>query len=301
MSIDVVVHARPGEVVDFEAFCTYPDWSVALDGYVHGPSRWDESNRHVTFDHHDNCDRYATRATCEQVALAVQAGLLDTWERAGCRTAMAWINDPDPDVALSVWLLRHPEHVSNRDVAALIRCEGAIDTSGGCLVPGEAEPFELLGWVVEPWLRWRQGLDGRNGIAAVVEAVGERLDRFAAGRGEKARLDEAFEVLARHGRIAAVTEHTPLARCRYAAAGISTFVAVRQRLEAHLRDVTVGRVSPWEGPDLARAWDVLNDAEGIPPGSKDRWGGSDMIGGSPRSRGTGLDLDDVMSIIAAHE
>jgi hypothetical protein len=301
MSIVFDVNARPGEVVTFEEFCSYPDWAVALDGYVNGPSRWDVSHRHVTFDHHENCDRYVARATCEQVALAVQAGMLRSWENGGCQHASAWVNDPDPDVALSVWLLRNPDLVTNRDVAALIRCEGVIDTTGGCVTPGDAEPFERLAWIIDPWMRVRSaGTPSAPDLAGIVDAVGERLDAFAAGRSGRARLDDTFDVVERRGNIAVVDERSPMARCRYADAGISTFVATRPRENGGAADVTVGRVSPWEGPDLAKVWNSLNSAEGVPTESCDRWGGSDMIGGSPRRGGTTLCVGDVLAIIAEH-
>ena len=54
-------------------FKDLPDNSIALDGYVQGPAI-DAGRRRFSFDHHSECIRMVTAATCEQVWTALKAG-----------------------------------------------------------------------------------------------------------------------------------------------------------------------------------------------------------------------------------
>jgi hypothetical protein len=77
-------------------------------------------------------------------------------------------------------------------------------------------------------------------------------------------------------------------------AGIKVIVSVRERGEGR-RDVTVAKAS-FGGPDLLAAFARLNEIEGCP--EDDQWGGSDLVGGSPRRRGTALPLEQILEIVA---
>lgn len=93
----VEVRVAPGLTLDFAQL---PDRSIALDGVVQGPAV--DTDRHrFSFDHHGDCLRLVTAATCQQVADAILLGL----EPA---RYTAYVNDLDADTALSVALLAHP-------------------------------------------------------------------------------------------------------------------------------------------------------------------------------------------------
>jgi hypothetical protein len=101
-----------------------PPRSVALDGAVRGPVLGDEEDR-WSFDHHDDCGRLVTAATCEQVYTAIALGM-DISERE------VWVNDLDGDTVLSIWLLRNPEYVIGGDMNArsLVRGVALLDAHG---------------------------------------------------------------------------------------------------------------------------------------------------------------------------
>lgn len=50
-------------------------FSIALDGYVNVGPRFDHEGPRVNFNHHEEVDRLATRATCGQVLMAIRQGL----------------------------------------------------------------------------------------------------------------------------------------------------------------------------------------------------------------------------------
>lgn len=114
--------------------------TIALDGAVRGP-RIDADRARYSFDHHGDCLRLVTRATCEQVFDALLLGL----DPDGYKVL---VNDLDADTVLSVWLLRHAprwQQAEGRDaVRRLVASVGALDAHGPAL-PG---PEPDLAWTM---------------------------------------------------------------------------------------------------------------------------------------------------------
>lgn len=108
-----------GRTADFESL---PPRSIALDGYVQGPAI-DLEGQRFSFDHHANCLRLVTRATCQQVMDAILLGL----EPAGFNV---YVNDVDGDTVLSVWLLQNPDKVRIPEVREMVEAVGMIDAHG---------------------------------------------------------------------------------------------------------------------------------------------------------------------------
>src|SRR5688572_12720551 len=85
----------------------YPMKSIALDGFVSCGPRYDDLTKHINFNHHEEVDRLATRATCGQVYVALKQGLGELIYPNG-QDWNVWVNDCDEDVCLSWFLLANP-------------------------------------------------------------------------------------------------------------------------------------------------------------------------------------------------
>lgn len=96
--------------------------TIYLDGVVRGPVI-DSRRNAYSFDHHGDCVRMATLATCQQVRTALELGL----DPAGM---VVVLNDLDADASLSLWLLRHPERATEAEIAELVEQVGFIDAHG---------------------------------------------------------------------------------------------------------------------------------------------------------------------------
>lgn len=114
-----------GQVLGFDAL--NPN-TIALDGAVQGP-QIDAGSRRFSFDHHAGCTRLVTLATCQQVATALQLGLVVDEE------TIVVINDIDADTVLAVWLLANPERVNEEKVKELVERVGLTDAHGPIFVP----------------------------------------------------------------------------------------------------------------------------------------------------------------------
>jgi hypothetical protein len=297
VSVDVQMHA--GRIVTFDEFRRlHAAPAIALDGYVDSPPRWDVAGPWGNLDHHAGVERLATPATCQQVALAIRAGL---WDWMPGRRATVHLNDCDADASLSVWLLRHPGLVADPSVDALVRAEGCLDASGGCGAECVGpDLLEILAWVFEPYHQWRHDpwVDtGDEAQLAVVEAVGERLDLFAGGLAGRSSTASSYDVLHHTAHVVAVEERGAYARSGLQRDGWRCFVS--SRFHGGRVVLSVGCTDPNVPVDLHEVWRDLNLAEGLDPDRGDRWGGSDLIGGSPRRAGTRLSVEEVCEVVEA--
>ncbi len=290
---------HPGETVTFAEFCAQTDGpGIAVDGYVSGPSAWSKDGPHASFNHHEGGRRLFTRATCEQARLAVAHGLWDQMLHDGVPGAEVHVNDADPDVCTAVYVLGHPERLDDVAVERLVAAEGIIDTTAAFWCPPsvDADFLAALAWVYEPCFDARAAGRAADapGLPALIEAVIERIEAHVDGRGGSRPAWGDFEERGRRGGVVAVVEHGPYARMALRRAGIHAVVA--ERRAGPCRHITLAKASPFAGPDLDRAYGRLNELERCGPDQ--RWGGSDLVGGSPRRMGTALPLDEILAVVA---
>lgn len=295
--IRVIEH--PGETVTFEQFCRETQGpNIAVDGFVSGPSEWSPDGPHASFNHHEGGCRLFTRATCEQARLAVAHGLWDQMGRDGVPGADVHVNDGDPDVCTTVYVLGHPERLDDMAVERLVSAEGIIDTTAAFWCPPwvDEDVLAALAWVYEPCYAARAAGRATDaaGLPELIEAVVERIEAHVDGRGGRRPAWGDFDEVGRREGVVAVVEHGPYARMALRRAGVNAIVA--ERRAGHRRHVTLAKASPFCGPDLDRAYGRLNALECCAPG--ERWGGSDLVGGSPRRIGTALPLEEILAVVA---
>lgn len=89
----------------------------------------------MNFNHHQDVDRLATRSTSGQVLVAIKQGLIDVMRQDGTPRFNVYVNDPDQDSSLAVWLLANHERISGLKseplINKLILAEDLIDTTAG--------------------------------------------------------------------------------------------------------------------------------------------------------------------------
>jgi hypothetical protein len=131
----------PGKEISWEQFLQIaPPRSIALDGLVRGAPKFSIDTLHANFNHHQDVDRLATRSTSGQVLVALKQGLLDGYYEGGYPRFNLYVNDPDQDSSLAVWLLvNHQRFTGTKSeplLNRLIYAEDMLDTTAG------AYPFE---------------------------------------------------------------------------------------------------------------------------------------------------------------
>jgi hypothetical protein len=294
---------RPGAApLGWEEFCaTHGAYAIALDGYVAAGPRFDPAGPRLNLDHHTGVDRLATRATCAQALMAIRQGLFDCFRDGRGPRAEVCVNDCDEDVCTSWFLLTHADLAAPGKCQRLDRLVGMVDvldtTAGAYPLPADLTALKELAWVFSPYHCFRGSgeLDRRRpeGHRGVVAEVSSRIERHLGGRGGSFPLDGRYERRGGGPGWALIREVGAQARIAATADGIRAYVAVRERPDGRWAYV-VGRTSPFVPFDVPGVLGALNEAEGA---AKDRWGGSNLVGGSPRGRGSRLSPREVERLI----
>lgn len=283
-----------GKTVEFSKL---PSRSIALDGYCQGPAV-DVADEKFSFDHHDNCVRLFTRATCEQV----EDSLLLGFDPSGYTV---YINDVDGDTALAVWLLRNPKRASESAVRKLIEIVGAIDAHGPAYPNADSQLADaFFQGVMAPESALRRAKTYQTtDLGQLLEQCVANIDALLNGtlvwspRPEKERV---FKIThAGNGWVMAMSDDF-IFDLLYAQ-GYTKAVVYQQLLDGSFA-YTVGKKSELVtgfpvGPHSATAT-ILNALNGREAG----WGGGSTIGGAPRNADgsrSHLTPDEVFQIVEA--
>ena len=298
---------RPRQTMTWEQFCQEtPPGSIALDGMVSGGPRWDERTLHLNLDHHDGVVREATMSTCRQAMFAVKGGLM---KRLGGKAEL-WVNDPDQDTALATWILRHHSRFegtqSHPTINRLLELTDRWDITGGAYPTAlDDRTLTTHAWVFDPYtdLRVSGALAAANEgvMRSVLEAVHARLDAVFMGQGETKALRTDATVLhdSKHGF--KIVDETGGNEARYLlfSQGMDAFVSrVATRTDGRFV-YSIGRRSRYIDFPVPELYGALNLAE---PEmwqflAGHGWGGSDIIGGSPRLTGSSLSWEQIRDVL----
>ena len=330
--IDLVI--KPRATLDWQAFAREASpRSIALDGIVTGGPRWDEKALLLNLDHHDGCVREATMSTSKQALFAIKGGVM---KRFGGEATL-WVNDPDQDTSLATWLLMHHKQFegvqSHPIINRLLELTDRWDITGGAYPTALDDALlETHAWVFDPYQSLRVSgalATADEGIMrSSFEAVHARLSACLLGQAGSKPLRTEATVLhdSPHGYKVVDELGGNEARYRLFSEGMDAFVSLVARLPGNPVGVSerserrwgsvappaeaplvgarfvysIGRRSQYVRFPLQEIFFALNVAEPrrggftVPgPG----WGGSTIIGGSPRDGGSRLTWEQIVEVI----
>lgn len=292
-------------VISWENFIeSYSPYSVALDGFVNVGPQYDSNKVMVNFNHHEGCDRLATRATCAQVLMAIRQGMFSKFRDDFGIKANVYVNDCDEDVCTSWFLLNHSylvEDTINPMINRLVSMEDALDSTAGAYpFPVDLPALKELAWVFEPYRQFRLngGLEKRNSdsFESIIIDVENRILQHVTGHGKSVHsLDARYQLIGGGTGWSMVREIGPYARTAMFSDGIKAYVSVRDRTDGKWT-YTIGKLSPFIPLDLIKLTNKLNELDSSVTAT-DRWGGGNNIMGSPRIGGSSLSPDEIILII----
>jgi len=298
--------------MSWEKFCaTAPSFSIALDGYVNSAPAFNSAGPHVNFDHHSGVNRLATRSTCGQVLLAIRQGLFKTFCNGSEPQAVVYTNDCDEDICLAWTLINNPElaiDMSNDRLNDLVVMEDLLDSTAGCYpVPLDNDLMRQMGWIFQPYREARSSGElyrqrTSEFFRRIILEVERRILAYLRGRTDSVELDGRYRILGGGLGWRMIDEVGVDGRSAAIADGIDAYVLIRKFGELDAINgspvwvYVLGRISPYIRFPVLELLQALNDAEGTGT-SEDRWGGSDLVGGSPRHSGSTLDPTTVQSVI----
>ncbi len=300
----IELHVEPRKVYSWEEFTQFkPPFSIALDGFVDGPTQRDTKGPYANFDHHSQVDRMVTRSTSAQVHMEINMDLFDTFKKEGIPHANVFINDPDEDTCLAYWLLKNHDlvtHHAQPRINRLVYCEDMLDCTAGAYPFGETGFRRQMAWIFEPYNNARfkgqiQKMEDTE-MRSIIESVSGRISEHIFDKGGEIALEGHYKKIG-GGQGWTMTQETgPASRMAMYNDGIKAFVTLVSEKDGSFVYV-LGRKSPWTKFDIPKFYAMLNEQEKEIVDENNRWGGSDIIGGSPRSTGSKIPPDELQEII----
>lgn len=297
--IELIV--EPRVVKTWTAFCREnPSHSIALDGYVKGPTKYDASSPKLNLNHHEGVDELSTLSTSAQVWFRLKMGFFDRFKKNNELKANVYVNDPDQDVSLAVKLLRDFYKISETEkeelLEELVELENRYDISAGMYpfnkkFSPESEIMQKMAWIFMPYTATRFTGEisnmGSERMKEVIDKIGERIDLYLEGKSKKSQLMMEYEHLYEGKKWNMILEKGEHARTKLFLDNIKSFISVRKKVGFEGTYIySVFNICPYTGLVPERFYDELNKLEGISHSDLDRWGGGDFKGGSPREKGS---------------
>ncbi len=293
----------PGVVRTWEEFVAEsPRYSIALDGYVSGPTNLEGDSYHVNFNHHEGAEGPITRSTSGQVAILLKEDFVPDFLGDPPHDPAIYINHPDQDSSLASWLLMNSEELLKSTVEsrlqALIALEGRLDVTCGLynMNIGTTDLYREMIWVFSPYTDARARGNGHmtgDKMAEIVTDVHYRIGMFCMGKAEKREPDFRYEIIGGGPGWAMVRETGAHCRAVFLRDGIKAFVSCFGEKDGRYF-YSICKATPLvRGFPMPQVFAFLNELEGIPPDCTARWNGGMVAGGSPRGIGSALSPKDL--------
>lgn len=297
----VTVHAKRGFVVTAAQARNYRAGAIFLDGAAQGGPFVEVQKELYNLDHHEGCVRPFTLATCEQAMVLIRR-VVDLRKRDWA----VFANDADLDTIFALWVILNHFRINDdaeirSKLMPLLRLEGAIDTHGLDLQDLAALPPDLF-HATSATLKHLQDREaalkseGTWYKVDLLEYIAERLQAIDGLIYSPKHFDGLHEVeeLAR----AEIANGSIAVACR-SNAGIYELEQQLRKLHGDRLGIlilqnepyiyTLRQVNQMLPATLEQAYQRLNLMDpAVGGGSRNRWGGSVEIGGSPRGTGTRL-------------
>ncbi|MCA9478396.1 MAG: hypothetical protein KC535_04580, partial [Nanoarchaeota archaeon] len=180
-----------------------------------------------------------------------------------------------------------------------------LDITGGMYADINTDMKEALGWIFEPfhikkYSEKNLGILDEEQMKKVLFEIHERIDRYLLGETGKTAIESNYSIIKQTDKWALVEEQGPYARSELIKDGIQAFVSFIDEKTNHLgtfHDYTIAKASLWVAHfDIEKIYEHLNK-EGRHITEHNRWGGTRIIGGSPRQTGSILTPEKIFKEI----
>lgn len=317
-TINLIV--RPRETMTWEQFLKEtPKYSIALDGYVEHPPEYDPQTFHLNLDHHTGVFRQSTLSTAQQCMMAVKGGLYQSFRKDNRPYVNVYVNDCDQDVALALFIL--DEYKMFEGVQSLPHFNRLIEIDGKLDMTGGGYPFNLRDqlmrqhqWIFDPYNRLRTSgalaSASEQVIADNIETVMGRIMQFVVGNSGEMEIKTDGDVIhdSSYGYKFIDERDSGLNYRWYMySQGMNAFISwVGTKNDMLINDkkvestfvYSIGRRGIFIPFPVQYLIDRLNKYEKEYHGNTG-WGGSDLIGGSPRENGSCIHPRDLGEIVDA--
>ncbi len=310
-SPNIAVKIKRGFSVSLQNAKKYPERSIFLDGAAIGEPFLDNEKQIYNLDHHHNCERTFTLATCEQALILVKKGL-----NLSEKNWTIYANEPDLDTVFAIWLLLNHSYINNNDlkyyrkIVPLIRLEGVIDALGLDLadiigypqnffrdIKNKIEKLREFELEIKKNGKWYNinYTEYTHHLLNLIDEIVFEIEDFKNVRGiieiARAEINEDDSVVIYEGE-SGIYELEEYLNKIYLKK--PTFVMLKKGKNHY----SIRKTNLFSPLRLEKIYDRLNIFDKFVNGKEkgNRWGGSSQIGGSPRVTGTSLTPFQIVEI-----
>lgn len=277
-----------GHVWDFKEL---PKGSIALDGACVGP-QIDVDGERFSFDHHVNCIRLITAATCKQVFDALLLGFDPS-------NMNVYVNDVDGDTVLSVWLLLNwrlwKEPCMQDHIRPLVNAVAELDAHGPAYPISRPDlTWHFYANILQPLHTARQKQKALDMEKVFHECLAKMEEWWKSGLIPEScdRLPvQSYKIKEYDGFILVLIDKLqqgfrPPYPLDFYEKGYDKLILCSSLPANRFRYVIARRSDFIKGYPLPEIYEILNQLEqqhrGHPLGLEQQWGGGSTVGGSPR-------------------
>ena len=284
--------------------------TILIDGVFNGPPFLDNDNKIYSLDHHKGIIRSFTLSSCEQALLLIYKGFNineEPWNVYG--------NEPDLDTILVAWIFLNnliiTENKDNirHDITRLVRVEGLIDSQGYSFL-------DYLGYneeIIEAELRKiNKILEQEKSLKENNEW--EKIDPFEYVKNVLCKIDMMFfeentpsDIEFNQIEVIPIHKKNVIVSCKSSASIYEIEKILRQKYKSKLALIilqsssnkyTIKLTNEFLNKNLFSLYSKLNKFDKTVKSSDPTnvWGGSDLIGGSPRKAKTSLSINEIGDI-----
>ena len=296
----IKLNIEPKTVKTWEQFNKQAqNYSIALDGYVSDKTRYNSRNLKLNINHHENVNRLSTKSTSSQIYMLIKQGLMSKFKDNDINI---YINHSDEDICLALWLLLNYRRIIKKNeylIERLVDIEDKLDVTGGTYPfdPG-SNAMKEVAWVFEPYAKSRLSgmIDNMNPneMKLLINKVLARIEHYCNGRSKKINLDTRYKIIYSGKNWVMLEEIGSYSRLRFIRDGIKAFISVKKRKDGKYNYI-LSKTNSFVEFSLERIYKILNKVENIKNNNK--WGGSDIIGGNLRTRGSKINPENLIRII----
>jgi|13_taG_2_1085334.scaffolds.fasta_scaffold07888_4 hypothetical protein len=271
-------------------FSQLPPNSIALDGAVRG-TEFDFSNNRWSFDQHGTGQHsLSTRSSAMQTLLALRAGLDVS------KIENLFVSSIDADSVIATALVFNPGYIYNKDIINLITMHlCTVDSMG----PAGALQSEQLTFHYSLKASYREQLTTELLLDKVEVFKSLLLEKKLFDESEPTRNKSILVSISNNGEIIGMNPGAFSFFDLYSRANIGILyspekvtIGIKSSFVTNKNMLKDGLFELFDAAEVAKGAPVNEDGVLI-----DRWGGKDLVGGSPFKTNTRLGIYEVADIV----
>lgn len=286
-----------------------PPYSISIGWYVYWPPNFDLKWHFINFNHLHWVDQLATRSSASQVYLALKQWLSKSFTLQWNTIFNVFINEPNPDKCLALWLLKNYKKIESINIPAdqdkrlrlLLWMQDLIDvTWWSYSISPSSSIMKAISRIFQPFYLFRSrgslnNIDNEQ-LEKITNLILSRIDKYILWEHDELELDTSFDLEWEYQWWSFVKEVWPYCRMKLINEWKDIVISYLPNQDWSYRYNILKR---WVFIPFPLEWlyDMLNEIEWIKPFYFDSWNGSNISWTSPKKSWSKIPPKEFIKIV----